>query len=39
MDDAEFAQADIADVPTTFDSAAILLVREDDEWARGVGVV
>lgn len=36
MDEAELAQADIAEVPTTFGPGAILLdVREDDEWARG----
>lgn len=36
MDDAEFAQVDIAAVPSTFDAGAILLdVRENDEWARG----
>lgn len=36
MDEAEFAQADIAEVPTTFGPEAVLLdVREDDEWARG----
>jgi rhodanese-related sulfurtransferase len=36
MDEVEVAQAQIADVPTTFDESVILLdVREDDEWQRG----
>lgn len=36
MRDSEVTQADIADVPTTFDESVVLLdVREDDEWARG----
>ncbi|AMO59020.1 Rhodanese-related sulfurtransferase [Mycolicibacterium phlei] len=36
MDHAEVPQADIADVPTSFDDSVVLLdVREDDEWARG----
>ncbi|OBF95888.1 sulfurtransferase [Mycobacterium sp. 852002-51152_SCH6134967] len=36
MNEAEIAQVDVADVPTTFGSGEILLdVREDDEWARG----
>jgi len=36
MDEAEVAQAQIADVPSTFDeSVALLDVREDDEWQRG----
>jgi rhodanese-related sulfurtransferase len=36
MDDVEVAQAQIADVPSTFDESVILLdVREDDEWQRG----
>ena len=36
MDEAEVAQADIADVPSTFDESVVLLdVREDDEWQRG----
>jgi rhodanese-related sulfurtransferase len=36
MDEAEVAQAQIADVPSTFDESVILLdVREDDEWQRG----
>jgi rhodanese-related sulfurtransferase len=36
MDEVEVAQAQIADVPMTFDASVILLdVREDDEWQRG----
>lgn len=36
MDDIEVGQADVADVPLTFDQSVILLdVREDDEWQRG----
>src|SRR4051794_25508901 len=36
MDGAEVGQAQIADVPSTFDETVILLdVREDDEWQRG----
>jgi rhodanese-related sulfurtransferase len=36
MDEVEAAQAQIADVPTTFDGSVVLLdVREDDEWQRG----
>ena len=36
MDEAEVAQAQIADVPSTFDGSVVLLdVREDDEWQRG----
>jgi rhodanese-related sulfurtransferase len=36
MDEIEVAQAQIADVPTTFDGSVVLLdVREDDEWQRG----
>ncbi|MGV0849371.1 rhodanese-like domain-containing protein [Mycolicibacterium phlei] len=36
MNHAEVPQADIADVPTSFDESVMLLdVREDDEWARG----
>jgi rhodanese-related sulfurtransferase len=36
MDEAQVAQAQIADVPSTFDESVILLdVREDDEWQRG----
>jgi rhodanese-related sulfurtransferase len=36
MDDVEVKQAEIADVPSTFDqSVALLDVREDDEWQRG----
>ena len=34
--EAEVAQADIADVPATFDRSVVLLdVREHDEWQRG----
>ena len=36
MDEAKFAHAHIADVPTTFDGSVVLLdVREYDEWQRG----
>ena len=36
MDAAGVAQAQIADVPLTFDGSVVLLdVREDDEWQRG----
>jgi rhodanese-related sulfurtransferase len=36
MDHAEVGQAQIADVPATFDNTVVLLdVREDDEWQRG----
>ena len=36
MDEAEVAQTQIADVPSTFDGTVVLLdVREDDEWQRG----
>jgi rhodanese-related sulfurtransferase len=36
MDEVEVAQAQIADVPSTFDGSVVLLdVREDDEWQRG----
>lgn len=36
MDEVEVAQAQIADVPSTFDRSVVLLdVREDDEWQRG----
>ena len=36
MDEAEVPQADIADVPSSFDESVVLLdVREDDEWQRG----
>ena len=36
MDEVEVAQAQIADVPSTFDGPVVLLdVREDDEWQRG----
>lgn len=36
MDEVEVAQAQIVDVPSTFDGSAVLLdVREDDEWRRG----
>jgi rhodanese-related sulfurtransferase len=36
MDDAEVAQADVAQLPVTFDESVVLLdVREDDEWQRG----
>jgi rhodanese-related sulfurtransferase len=36
MDEVEVMQAQIEDVPSTFDGSVILLdVREDDEWQRG----
>jgi rhodanese-related sulfurtransferase len=36
MDEVQVAQAEIADVPSTFDPSVVLLdVREDDEWQRG----
>ena len=36
MDEMEVAQAQIVDVPSTFDGSVVLLdVREDDEWRRG----
>jgi rhodanese-related sulfurtransferase len=36
MDEVEVAQAQIVDVPSTFDGPVVLLdVREDDEWQRG----
>ena len=36
MDDVEVSQAQIVDVPSTFDGSVVLLdVREDDEWQRG----
>ncbi len=36
MDDTDVAQAGIAEVPTTFGDAVVLLdVREHDEWQRG----
>ena len=36
MDEVEVAQAQIVEVPSTFDGAVVLLdVREDDEWQRG----
>jgi rhodanese-related sulfurtransferase len=36
MDEVEVAQAEIAEVPSTFGSSVVLLdVREDDEWQRG----
>jgi rhodanese-related sulfurtransferase len=36
MDEPQVAQAQIADVPSTFDGLVVLLdVREDDEWQRG----
>jgi rhodanese-related sulfurtransferase len=36
MDEVEVAQAQIVDVPSTFDGSVVLLdVREDDEWQRG----
>jgi rhodanese-related sulfurtransferase len=36
MDEAEVAQAGVAEVPTTFDQSVVLLdVRENDEWQRG----
>ena len=36
MDEVEVAQAQIADVPSTFEGPVVLLdVREDDEWQRG----
>ncbi|UXA17887.1 rhodanese-like domain-containing protein [Mycobacterium sp. SMC-4] len=35
-DDAGVRQAEIGEVPTTFDASVVLLdVREDDEWQRG----
>lgn len=36
MSDTEVGEAQIADVPVTFDESVVLLdVREDDEWQRG----
>ena len=36
MSDDQVQEAQIADVPVTFDQSAVLLdVREDDEWQRG----
>jgi rhodanese-related sulfurtransferase len=36
VSDDQVVQAEIADVPATFDDSAVLLdVREDDEWQRG----
>ncbi len=36
MSDDEVGEAEIADVPVTFDQSVVLLdVREDDEWQRG----
>jgi rhodanese-related sulfurtransferase len=36
MDEVDVTQAQIAEVPSTFDGSVILLdVREDDEWQRG----
>ncbi|MCV7282300.1 rhodanese-like domain-containing protein [Mycolicibacterium flavescens] len=36
MDQGAVRQADIADVPTSFDASVVLLdVREHDEWERG----
>ncbi len=36
MNQSEVTQAQIADIPLTFDGSVILLdVREDDEWQRG----
>jgi rhodanese-related sulfurtransferase len=36
MNEVEVAQAEMAEVPATFDRSAVLLdVREDDEWQRG----
>ena len=36
MDEVEVAQAQIGDIPSTFDGSVVLLdVREDDEWQRG----
>jgi rhodanese-related sulfurtransferase len=36
MDEVEVAQAQIVDVPSTFDGSVVLLdVRADDEWQRG----
>jgi rhodanese-related sulfurtransferase len=36
MDEVEVSQAQITDVPSTFDESMVLLdVREDDEWQRG----
>lgn len=36
VDEQEVVQAQVADVPSTFDESVVLLdVREDDEWRRG----
>jgi len=36
MDEVHVAQAEIGEVPSTFEGGAVLLdVREDDEWQRG----
>ncbi len=36
MSDGEVGEAQITDVPATFDQSVVLLdVREDDEWQRG----
>ena len=36
MDEMEVGQAEMSDVPTTFDQSVVLLdVRENDEWQRG----
>ncbi|MGE0219243.1 rhodanese-like domain-containing protein [Mycolicibacterium sp.] len=36
MDDIDVAQVPVAELPSTFDDAVVLLdVREDDEWRRG----
>lgn len=36
MSDVEVGEAEVADIPTTFDESTVLLdVREDDEWQRG----
>lgn len=36
MDEVHVAQAEIGEVPSTFEGRAVLLdVREDDEWQRG----
>lgn len=36
MSDVEVGEAQIAEVPVTFDQSVVLLdVREDDEWQRG----
>ena len=36
MNEVEVTQADVAEVPATFDRAVVLFdVRADDEWQRG----